>query len=105
LSTYGRDFNDLLCSAIDDTIIELLGTSVLNALYSSLEARYDVKRLELPYRTETMYQLLETDYGVFGAKTIAVTIAQKFYKKLGLVFHSHEGYTLPDYIEAAKRRS
>ena len=104
MSTSRRDLNDLLCAAIDDTIIELLGKAVLDALYSSLDARYAVRRFELPYRTETLYQLLETGFGVFGAKTVGVSIAQKFYKKLGLTFHSHEGYTLPDYIEAAKTK-
>ena len=97
-----RDFNDTLCLAIDDTIVEVLGRAVLDALYDVLETKYAITRDELPYRTETLYEILETTFGVHGAKTIGTHIAQKFYTKLGLMFHAHDGYSLLDYVEDAK---
>lgn len=97
-----HDFNSILCSAIDDTIIDVLGRKVLESLYEVLETKYDITRQELPYRTETMYKILETTFGVVGAKTVGTRIAQKFYAKLGLPFHDHDGYALLDYVEAAK---
>ena len=49
-----------------------------------------------------MYQMLETTFGARGARTVGTRIAQKFYMKLGLTLHNHEGYKLPDYVEEAK---
>ena len=102
LSAQRRDFNDVLCSAIDDTIVEALGRDALVSLYERLKAEYAVTYGELPYRTETIYKILESTYGIVGAKSLGNDIAQKLYAKLGLPFYSHEGYTLPDYIELAK---
>lgn len=105
MTTHTRlDLNDLICSAIDDTIIEVLGRKVLDALYQVLETKYSVTREELPYRTETVYNILETTFGVFGAKTLGTCIARKLYAKLGFQFHDHDGYSLLDYVEAAKAK-
>ena len=52
------------------TRYEVLGATVLDGLYAALKSKYDITRDELPYRTETMYQILEGAFGVFGAKTI-----------------------------------
>jgi len=104
LNTSARDFNDILCSAIDDTIVEVLGHRVLDTLYEVLRSKYGVTRDELPYRTETIYQILENTFAVRGAKTIGTHIAQKLYTKLGLTFHNHDGYTLLDYVEEAKAK-
>ena len=99
-----QDFNEVLCSAIDETIVEVLGQKVLTALHTVLEQKYDITRNELPYRTETVFRVLEITFGVYGAKTVGKHIAQRFYGKLGLMFHSHEGYTLLDYVEDAKTK-
>jgi len=99
-----HNFNDMLSSAIDDTIREALGQSVLNDLYANLRSKYDIGREELPYRTETIYEILENMVEVVGAKSIGPMIAERFYRKLGLPFYSHEGYTLPDYIQTAKTK-
>lgn len=76
--------------AIDETIVEVLGHTVLNTLYMVLKTKYGISRDELPYRTGTMYQILETNFGVRGAKTIGTHVARKFYKKLGLTFYEHQ---------------
>jgi len=96
------DFNETLCSAIDETIVEVLGDAVLVALYSVLEDRYAITRDELAYRTDTLFQVLETTFGFRGAKTLGNRIAQKLYRQLDLAFHDREGYTLLDYVEDAK---
>ena len=98
------DFNHILCSTIDETTREFLGLSVLTALHEELRAKYDVGSDELPYRTETMYKILEDKFDVVGAKTIGPLIAERFYAKLGLDFHNHEGYSLLDYVQAAKSK-
>jgi uncharacterized membrane protein len=98
------DFNGTLCSAIDDTIVEVLGHAVLDALYHVLKTQHGITRDELPYRTETIYHILENAFGVRGARTVGTRIAERFYRNLGLSFYSHEGYTLLDYVEEAKTK-
>jgi hypothetical protein len=104
LGTTQPDFSDTLCSAIDETILEVLGHTARDTLYAVLKTKYDISRDELPYRTEAMYHVLETNFGVFGAKTVGPQIARKFYKKLGLTFYEHQAYTLVDYVEDAKTK-
>ena len=82
--------------------MEVLGQKVLTALHTVLEQKYNVPRDKLPYRTETVSQVLEITLGAQGAKTVGNHIAEKFYRKLGLAFHSQEGYALLDYVEVAK---
>lgn len=98
------DFDGALCSAIDETVVELLGRSVLEALYVGLRNNYGITRDELPCRTETFLHVLEIVFGVRGAKTIGINISQKFYGKMGLEFDNHEGYTLFDYVQEAKSK-
>jgi len=98
------DFNHILCSTIDETTRELLGPRVLAALHEELRTKYDIGSDEIPYRTETIYRILESKFGVVGAKTIGPLMAERFYAKLGLGFHNHEGYSLLDYVQAAKSK-
>ena len=97
-----HDFNGVLCSAINDTIQEFLGFKVLQALREELRTKHSVSSDELPYRMTTIYDVLERKFGVKGAKTIGPLIAERFYRKLGIPFHNHEGYRLLDYVEEAR---
>ena len=99
------DFQSTLNSAINEAIVELLGAVDLWALLQELSTKYDVSPEELPYQIETVYRVLETKFGVVGAKTIGPIVAEKFYAKLGLAFHEHEGYVLSDYVQDAKKRT
>jgi len=96
------DFNNVICSAIDDTVREVLGERILHDMYETLGNQYGIGRDELPYRNDTMYQVLETKYSVPGANTMAPLIAEKLYAKLGLTFYVIEGYALRDYIRDAE---
>jgi len=76
--TAGRkhvEFNTVLLEAFDQAICEMLGATVLQALYDRLAKRDDVSRDELPYRLETAFEQLEQVFGVKGAKTIGRAIA------------------------------
>ena len=99
-----RDLNSALCSAIDDTVVELFGSDVLASLYGILEKQYAITRDELPYRLDTLYKVLEDAFEVFGAKTLGSVIAQKLYAGRNLVFYNHDGYTLSDYVEFVKSK-
>ena len=96
------EFNDKLQSAVERTIVEVLGVGALASIIVTLREKYDVSRDELPYRSETLYRVLEENFEVFGAKTLGSVIARKLYASLGLDFETHDGYSLPDYAQTAK---
>jgi len=95
-------FDRLISAAIQDTIQEFLGLSILEALESELKTKHNISSEELPYRLETVYDILENRFGVVGAEKLAPSIAKTLYGKRGLPFHNHEGYSLPHYIRTAK---
>ena len=98
------DFNGTLRKAIDETIIGLLGQTVHGALLRRLEEEYSVTSDELPYRLDTMFEILWKTFGVTGSRTIGRAIARNFFGKLGILFIANEEYTIKDYVEEAKMK-
>jgi hypothetical protein len=98
-----QEFNKLFCQAIDQSITEMVGSSVLSSLYDALEKYYSVTRDELPYRLETVYSVLEIVFGVKGAHTIEKRIIRRLYEILEFSFTNIVGYTLEDYVEAVRK--
>jgi len=85
-------------------IVEALGADGFELTLRVLRDKYDVNRDELPYRIDSVYQVLEDKFNVYGPKTLGTEIARKFYASLGLEFQVHDGYALSDYVEAAKSK-
>ena len=84
--------------------MEALGHRGLTAVYDTLRDEYSISRDELPYRIDTLYQILEHVFGVYGAKTLGSVIAEKFYSSQRLLFHNHDGYSFQDYVQEAKSK-
>ena len=99
-----RDFNGTLNKAISETIESVLGSNVLDTLYHVLEDKYSVTSEELPYRLETMWEVLEHALGYVSSRTVGRSIAKLFYSKLGLVFVAYPEWRLLDYVEDAKEK-
>jgi ABC-type dipeptide/oligopeptide/nickel transport system permease component len=98
-------FNELLCMSIDDAISQILGPQVLESLYEHLNRKYSVSRDEVPYRLQTMYAVLHSEFGFKGARTIERQIAKNFCNRLNMPFLESPDCTLDMYIEKAKKRS
>ena len=98
------EFNDALVDAIDETIREVLSPQVLDSLYVALKKRFDVGRDELPYRVETLYELLAEFFGVVGSRTLSRGIARRLFQKLDLEFKNLSEVGLEGYVEEAKRQ-
>jgi hypothetical protein len=98
-----KEFHSTFMEATDETISELLGTSVLNALYATLAKNHDITREELPYRLDTAYSVLETVFGVKGARTIGRSIIRRFYTKLNVEFKEDHDHPLEVYLKIAQR--
>jgi len=98
-----RDFNDEVKVAIDDAIVDLVGSKVLVSVYQHLRIQYDISGLEVPYRLDTLLEVLGNVFGIVGARTIERTIAKRLYSRLGLDFYDAHSYRLEDYLEQAKK--
>ena len=99
-----KNFNGILKNAIDETIISILGQTVHEVLFRLLEEKYSVASDELPYRLDTMVEVLRKTFGVTGSKTIGRAIAKNFFGKLGILFVANDEYTLKEYVEEAKTK-
>jgi len=89
--------------AIDGIICGITGPDVLNSLHKYLKAQYGITPDELPYRVNTLFEILEKTFGVLGAKTLTRAIAREVYYRYNIDFRAFDGYTLQDYLEQAKR--
>jgi len=97
-----RSFNEIVCQAIDKALEELLGPEAVKSVYVHLSERFGVDRNELPYRIDTICSVLDSVFGVKGARLIERKVAKNLYDKLFLPFNDEQGYGLEDFLAAAR---
>ena len=99
---YRRDFEKLLLEAVDDQLTSL-GESSKQALYFHLERGFNIKKQEIPRKTEAFVDAMEKIFGQ-GADYLEILIMKRLHSKMGLdVRLSKTDLTFIEYIEAAKR--
>ncbi len=96
-----KNFKGIVLQAVDEGLM-VLGNTVRHALYYHAERIYHVKREEVPDRLAAFHEALSSLLGA-GARIVERCIAQNLYNKLGLEFEEHEGWTLVDYVNHAKK--
>jgi hypothetical protein len=100
---YRRDFERLLLEAVDEQLTSL-GESSKQALYFHLERGFDIKKQEIPQKTEAFVDAMEKIFGQ-GADYLEILIMKRLHSKIGLdVRLSTPNLTFIEYVEAAKRR-
>jgi len=95
-----RDVADSLVQAVDEALL-VLGEIVRTAIYERIERSYQVKREEILEKLETFHRALQDLLGV-GGKVMEKLIVRNLYRRLGLSFENHDGWTLVDYVNHAK---
>lgn len=95
-------FEKHLKSAMDDGLA-VLGESVRDVIYYYIERDRGLARQEFPGRFTELHEYLRDVFGG-GAKIIEKLIAKNLYDRLGLAFEEQDDWTLPDYVNQAKRR-
>ena len=96
-------FNEILLEAVDYGLM-VLGEKVRQAIYESLENRYELKRREIPERLDVFHQGLERMFGP-SLKIVERLIAKNLYQKLGLNFTPRPDWTLIEYVNIARNAS
>jgi len=99
---YRRDFERLLLEAVDEQLTSL-GESSKQALYFHLERGFNIKKDEIPRKTEAFADAMEKIFGQ-GADFLEILIMKKLHSKIGLeVKMNTPNLTFIEYVEAAKR--
>ena len=92
--------NETLLEAVDYGL-SVLGETVRQAIYTSLENHYDLKRNEIPERLEAFHRALERMFGA-SSNTIERLIAKTLCQRLGMNFTPHLDWTLIEYVNYTK---
>ncbi len=99
---YRRDFEKLLLEAVDEQLTSL-GESSKQALYFHLEKGFNIKKHEIPQKTEAFVGAMEKIFGQ-GADYLEILIMKRLHSKIGLeVKLSTPNLTFTEYVEAAKK--
>jgi hypothetical protein len=93
--------DDALRQASDYGLLAL-GEIVRETIYQRIERTHQVQRDEIPEKLGTFHEALQV---IFGAqlKIIERLIARDFYGRLGLNFTAHDGWTIVQYFDHAKK--
>lgn len=87
---------------MQDTVAEVLGRHVADALFVQMYESYDITKEEVPYRLETFFSILEWAFGYTGSRALSRAIAEKLYASLTIPIHETAAKRLTDYVEEAK---
>jgi len=97
-----RDFEQILLEAVDEQLTSL-GESSKQALYFHLERGFNIKKHEIPQKTEAFVSAMEKIFGQ-GANYLEILIMKRLHEKIGYkVRSSSPNLTFVKYVEAAKR--
>jgi len=97
-----RDFEKILLEAVDEQLTSL-GESSKQALYFHLERGFNIKKNEIPQKTEAFVSAMEKIFGQ-GANYLEILIMKRLHEKIGYkVRSSSPNLTFVKYVEAAKR--
>ena len=97
-------FGKLLAGSIDESMTDLLGTRVREAVYDFMERKYSVARNEISQHLDELFKLFENNFGVASKKVIGRAFAKKVYSKLEWEFIPIPNFEFADYIDSIKAR-
>jgi len=99
---YRRDFEKLLLEAVDEQLTSL-GESSKRALYFHLEKGFNIRRHEIPHKTQAFVDAMEKIFGL-GADYLEILIMKRLHDKIDRrVDMNKPNLTFVEYVEAAKR--
>ena len=87
--------------AVDEALL-VPGEIVRTATYERIERSYQLRREEIPDHLETFHRALQDLLGA-GGKVMGKMIPNNLYSILESKFPEHEGWTLLDYVNYARK--
>lgn len=100
---FRRDFEKLLLEAVDEELTSL-GESSKQALYFHLEKSFNIRKQEIPYKTEAFVDAIEKIFGS-GADFLEILIMKRLHEKIGkrIKVNGAKDLTFTEYVIAAKQ--
>jgi len=98
-----RDLDKLLFEAIDEGLSSI-GESSKQTIYFHLKKGFNVKKHEIPCKTEDFAREIERIFGL-GADFLEILIVKNLYEKVGRTVHLLEpkDFVFTEYVAATKR--
>ena len=90
-----------MVQAVDEALL-VPGEIVRTAIYERIERSYQLRREEIPDHFETFHKALQDLLGA-SANVMERLIAKSLYRRLKLNFTQHDGWTLLDYVNHARK--
>jgi hypothetical protein len=95
------ELREALLHAVDEALL-VPGEIVRTTIYERIETTYEIKRQGIPEKLEAFDSALRELLGA-GSPVMERLIAKNLFSRLGLNFTRHDGWTLVDYVNHAKR--
>jgi len=95
-----QDFNDLVFTCIDETLAEVVGVTIRDAIYFKEGRRTE----DLSRHIKGLFAILEKTLGPGLTRAISLTIAKRLYSELHISFAEKPNSDFVDYVEEAKRQ-
>jgi len=94
-------FRGVLLQAVDDGL--LVASEIVRAvIYDRLQRTYQIRREEIPEKLELFHTALRDLLGA-GCEILEKLIVKNLYRRLSLDFSGHDGWTLLDNVDYAKK--
>jgi len=99
-----RSFEELLLEAVDEALFSV-GESLRRETYLQLEESFNVKKQEIPYKTEAFAKAIEQ---IFGSDVVdlEILILNRLYEKVGAAFERDKSteFSFTEYVNRARGR-
>ena len=96
-------FGSAVLGAVDDGLL-VCGEAVRIVLYYFVEAKYHVRREQIPDRIEEFHKAIGELSG-YGGRVTERLIAKSLCSRLGLDFVEHKEWSLVEYVRHAKKET
>ena len=93
-----QEFNDVVFRCIDETLAEVLGATIRDAIYFKEGRRTE----DLPAHIKNLLAILEKTLGPGVTRNIVLTIAKRLCAEVQIAFTEKPNLNLVDYVEEAK---
>lgn len=97
-----KDFNEILCICINETLGGILGLVARDAIYLNLLSKFSVTREELPTHLDNLLAILEENFGQAATRTISRAIARRLYSEVQVDFIDRPEFNLDSYVREVK---
>lgn len=92
----------MLIESVQETITDVLGASVIPAIWYHYQVFFSITRDKIPYRLDALFSSLKKTFGI-GGETLGRIIIKKLYAKAEVPLNYVPQRPFTDYVEELKQ--